>query len=196
MVPHICERYADNKITIVSPDTGGMKRAEQAGQFLAKYLTRYTDGAPELDVAIRVEGMYKKRDKPNEVSEIRLIGDGESVRDATCILLDDMVDTGGSSIRAAQILRDAGAKHVVICAPHALFSRKCVDVFRNTKTTNGQRVVDEVLVTDTLPLRRGKGDLITVISVETLLAEAIRRICQGSGASLRDLLGFTGKFDH
>jgi phosphoribosylpyrophosphate synthetase len=71
-----------------------------------------------------------------------------------------------------------------------------VERFRNASTSNGERVIDEVLVTDTLPLRRGKGDLITVISVERLLAEAIRRIAQGGGASLRELLGFCGAFDN
>ena len=139
--------------------------------------------------------MYKRRDKPNEIAESRLIGDGESVRDATCILVDDMVDTGGSAIKAAESLRAYGAKSVVICATHALFSKRCVDLFRNTKTATGQRVVDEVLVTDTLPLRRGRGDLITVVSVETLLAEAIKRICRGDAASLRELAGFCGNFE-
>jgi len=197
MVPHICQKYGTGKITVVSPDAGGMRRAEAAGQLLARHLVKLSsDSDPALDVAIRVEGMYKRRDKPNEVAESRLIGDGESVRGATCILVDDMIDTGGSSVKAAQLLRSYGAKHVVVCATHPIFSGACVERFRNASTSNGERVIDEVLVTDTLPLRRGKGDLITVISVERLLAEAVRRIAQGGGASLRELLGFCGTFDN
>ena len=196
MVHHICKKYGSGKITVVSPDAGGMQRAVNASHLLARHLTMVSaSGEPVLDTPIRVEGMYKRRDKPNEIAESRLIGDGESVRDATCILVDDMVDTGGSAIKAAESLRAYGAKSVVICATHALFSKRCVDLFRNTKTATGQRVVDEVLVTDTLPLRRGRGDLITVVSVETLLAEAIKRICRGDAASLRELAGFCGNFE-
>ena len=196
MVNHIATKYGSGKITVVSPDAGGMTRAVNASGLLARHLTmRASRGDSVSDSPIRVEGMYKRRDRPNEVSESQLIGDGESVRDATCILVDDMLDTGGSALKAAKSLREYGAKNVVICATHALFSKQCVDLFRNTTTSDGRRIVDEVIVTDTLPLTRGKGDLITVVSVETLLAEAIKRICRGDAASLRELSGFCGSFD-
>ncbi len=196
MVNHIAAKYGGGKITVVSPDAGGMTRAVNASGLLARHLAIKTAQGDALTSSpIRVEGMYKRRDRPNEVAESRLIGDGESVRDATCILVDDMLDTGGSALKAAKSLREYGAKNVVICATHALFSKQCVDMFRNTMTTDGKRVVDEVIVTDTLPLSRGKGDLITVVSVETLLAEAIKRICRGDAASLRELSGFCGSFD-
>lgn len=197
MVPHLAERYGKGKITIVSPDAGGMKRAEAAGQVLARHLSRFSEEEGYvIDGEIRVEGMYKRRDKPGHVAESKLIGDGDSVRDATCILVDDMIDTGGSSITAAKLLRASGAKNIVLCATHPIFSKRCVERFRATVSDSGARVIDEVVVTDTLPLQRGKGSLITVISIETLLAEAIRRICRGGGASLRELQGFTGSFDH
>jgi ribose-phosphate pyrophosphokinase len=197
MVPHLAERYGDTKITIVSPDAGGMKRAEAAGQVLARHLSRFSDQEGHtIDAEIRVEGMYKRRDKPGHVAESKLIGDGDSVRDATCILVDDMIDTGGSSVTAAKLLRASGARNIVLCATHPIFSKQCVERFRTATSDKGDRLIDEVVVTDTIPLRRGKGDLITVISVETLLAEAIRRVCKGAGASLRELQGFTGSFDH
>jgi ribose-phosphate pyrophosphokinase len=197
MVPHLAERYGKGKITIVSPDAGGMKRAEAAGQVLARHLARFSeDDGYVIDAEIRVEGMYKRRDKPGHVAESKLIGDGDSVRDATCILVDDIIDTGGSSITAAKLLRASGAKNIVLCATHPIFSKQCVERFRTTTCDSGERLIDEVVVTDTIPLRRGTGDLITVISVETLLAEAIRRVCKGAGASLRELQGFTGSFDH
>lgn len=197
MVPHLAERYGNSKIAIVSPDAGGMKRAEAAGQVLARYLSRFTeDEGHTIDTEIRVEGMYKRRDKPGQVAESKLIGDGDSVRGATCILVDDMIDTGGSSIKAAELLRASGASKIVLCATHPIFSKQCVERFRSATNETGARLIDEVVVTDTVPLRRGKGDLITVISVESLLAEAIRRICKGAGASLRELQGFTGSFEH
>ena len=197
MVPHLAQRYGDSKITIVSPDAGGMKRAEAAGQVLARHLSRFSeDEGLTIDAEIRVEGMYKRRDRPGHVAESKLIGDGDSVRGATCILVDDMIDTGGSSITAAKLLRASGAKNIVLCATHPIFSKQCVERFRAATSDAGGRLIDEVVVTDTVPLRRGKGELITVISVESLLAEAIRRICKGAGASLRELQGFTGSFDH
>ncbi len=197
MVPHLAKRYGSSKIAIVSPDAGGMKRAEAAGEALARHLSRFSEEEGyTIDAEIRVEGMYKRRDKPGHVAESKLIGDGDSIRGATCILVDDMIDTGGSSIKAAQLLRSSGAKNIVLCATHPIFSKQCVENFRKAPDDGGGRLIDEVVVTDTIPLRRGQGDLITVISVETLLAEAIRRICSGAGASLRELQGFTGSFDN
>lgn len=186
-VPHLAKRYGSDKIAVVSPDAGGMRRAEQAGDLLARYLGR--DGR-DSDSLIRVEGMYKRRERANEVAESRLIGDGDSIRGATCILIDDILDTGGSALKAAKTLREHGATKVVICATHGLFSRNSVQMFRNARDTSGKRIVDEIVVTDTLPLKRGAGDLITVVSVKNLLAEAIRRICAGNAESLRELQGF------
>jgi ribose-phosphate pyrophosphokinase len=186
-IPHLAKRYSGDKLAVVSPDSGGMKRAEKGAELLSRYLA---NNVGERDAAIGVECMYKRRERANEVAESRLTGDGDSIRGATCILIDDILDTGGSALKAAKTLRSYGASKVVVCATHGLFSRNGVSMFRNAVDTEGKRIVDEIVVTDTLPLRRAKGDLITVVSVQPLLAEAIRRICAGNAESLRELKGF------
>lgn len=186
-IPHLAKRYGNDKLAVVSPDSGGMKRAEKGAEALSRYLAN-TFG--ERDSAIGVECMYKRRERANEVAESRLTGDGDSIKGATCILIDDILDTGGSALKAAKTLRSYGASKVIVCATHGLFSRNGVSMFRNAVDKDGNRFVDEIVVTDTLPLRRAKGDLITVVSVQPLLAEAIRRICAGNAESLRELKGF------
>jgi ribose-phosphate pyrophosphokinase len=196
MVPHLVTKYGSDKITLVSPDAGGMSRVVAASQILSRYIVRMDSSESlEGESPIRIEGMYKRRARPNEVAEMRFIGDGDGARDATCILVDDIYDTGGSALTAARALRDAGAKRVVICMTHPIFSKGGLENCRASQWDDGSPLVHEIVTTDSLPLRRAQGDLVTVVSSQSLLAEAIRRICCGQAASLRELQGFCGLTD-
>lgn len=138
---------------VVSPDVGGVVRARA----LAKRLD-------DADLAI----IDKRRPRPNEAQVMNIIGEVEG---RTCILVDDMVDTGGTLCQAADALKENGAGRVVAYCTHAVLSGAAVDRIEAS-------ALDELVVTDTIPLdRRGAAcTRIRVLSVAELLAESIRRI--------------------
>jgi ribose-phosphate pyrophosphokinase len=145
------QKYAE--MIVVSPDVGGVVRARA----LAKRLD-------DADLAI----IDKRRPRPNESKVMNIIGDVEG---KNCVLVDDMVDTAGTLCQAAQALKDEGAKRVVAYITHAVLSGPAVE--RISKS-----VLDELVVTDTVPLRdeaRGCAK-IRQLSVAGLLAETMRRI--------------------
>ena len=145
------QRY-ENMI-VVSPDVGGVVRARA----LAKQLD-------DVDLAI----IDKRRPRANEVKVMNIIGE---VRDRTCILIDDLVDTAGTLCQAAEALKEQGAKKVIAYITHPVLSGKAVE--RISKSA-----LDELVVTDTIPLSvAAQGcQRIRVLSVAGLLAETIRRI--------------------
>ena len=142
----------DNMV-VVSPDVGGVVRARA----LAKRLD-------DAELAI----IDKRRPRPNESKVMNIIGE---VKGKTCVMIDDMVDTAGTLCQAAQALKDEGAKRVVAYITHPVLSGNAVD--RISKS-----VLDEIVVTDTIPLRPDAQACrkIRQLSVSGLLAETIRRI--------------------
>jgi ribose-phosphate pyrophosphokinase len=145
------QRYEN--IVVVSPDVGGVVRARA----LAKQLD-------DVDLAI----IDKRRPRANEVKVMNIIGD---VKDRSCVLIDDLVDTAGTLCQAAEALKDQGARRVVAYITHPVLSGKAVERI-------GSSQLDELVVTDTIPLSaaaKGCGR-IRVLSVAALLAETIRRI--------------------
>lgn len=138
---------------IVSPDIGGVVRARA----IAKQ-------ADDLDLAI----IDKRRPQPNESRVMNVIGD---VAGRTCIMVDDIVDTAGTLCAAAEALKDQGASKVVAYITHPVLSGTAVE--RIT-----QSALDEVVVTDTIPLGEAAAgcDRIVQLSLDRLLAEAIRRV--------------------
>jgi ribose-phosphate pyrophosphokinase len=138
---------------VVSPDVGGVVRARA----LAKRLN-------DVDMAI----IDKRRPRANESQVMNIIGD---VRGKTCILVDDMVDTAGTLCQAAQALKDRGGEHVVAYITHPVLSGAAVE--RISKS-----VLDELVVTDTIPLSPAAAACrkIRQVSVAGLLAETMRRI--------------------
>ena len=144
------QRY-DNLI-VVSPDVGGVVRARA----LAKRL--------ESDLAI----IDKRRPKANVSEVMNVIGE---VRDRTCVIMDDMVDTAGTLVKAAQVLKEEGATKVVAYCTHPVLSGSAV------ARINGSDL-DELVVTDTIPLREDAqaSPKIRQLSVAALLAETILRI--------------------
>ena len=143
--------YAD--MVVVSPDVGGVVRARA----LAKRLD-------DAELAI----IDKRRPRPNESKVMNIIGE---VQGKTCVMIDDMVDTAGTLCQAAQALKDEGAKRVVAYITHAVLSGNAVERIEKS-------VLDEMVVTDTIPLGAAAQQCrkIRQLSVAGLLAETIRRI--------------------
>ncbi|HKE44846.1 MAG TPA: ribose-phosphate pyrophosphokinase [Steroidobacteraceae bacterium] len=140
-------------MVVVSPDVGGVVRARA----LAKRLD-------DADLAI----IDKRRPRPNESKVMNIIGE---VKDKTCVMIDDMVDTAGTLAQAAQALKDEGATRVVAYITHPVLSGNAVEKISKS-------VLDEIVVTDTIPLRADAQACrkIRQLSVAGLLAETIRRI--------------------
>jgi ribose-phosphate pyrophosphokinase len=147
---------------VVSPDVGGVVRARA----LAKRLG-------DMDLAI----IDKRRPKANEARVMNIIGD---VDGRSCVLVDDLVDTAGTLCQAAKALKDKGALKVVAYCTHAVLSGLAVDNISGS-------VLDELVVTDTIPLRQEavECEKIRQLGIADMLAETIRRIsCQESVSSL------------
>ena len=138
-----------NNLPFASPDTGGTRRAGSYAKFF------------HTDFVI----CYKHRSKPNEITKMALVGDVEG---RNVILLDDIVDTGGTLCKAAGIIMDNGATSVRAMVTHPILSSKAVEQIEASALT-------ELIVTDTIPLKR-ESPKIKVISTADLFAEVIRRL--------------------
>lgn len=146
-------------LVVVSPDVGGVARARA----FAKKL----DDAP---LAI----IDKRRQAHNVAEVMNLIGD---VAGKTAVLVDDMIDTGGTISEGAKLLREQGARQVYACATHAVFSPPAVD-----RLASG--LFEEVIVTNTIPVpEENRFKQLTVLSVANLLGETIWRIHEDSSVS-------------
>ncbi len=146
-------------IVVVSPDVGGVARARA----FAKKL----DEAP---LAI----IDKRRQSHNIAEVLNLIGD---VRGKTAVLVDDMIDTAGTILEGARLLRREGARQVYACVTHAVFSEPAI-----SRLSSG--VFEEVIVTNTIPVpEENRFEQLTVLSVANLIGEAIWRIHEDSSVS-------------
>ncbi len=151
---YVQARYASDDITVVSPDTGRVRVAEQWADRLG--------GTPLAFV-------HKTRDPmvPNQVVANRVVGD---VQGRTCILVDDMIDTGRTIVRASEVLYDAGAADVVVVATHGVLSPPATELLAASK-------VSEVVITNTLPIRPAQDfPKLTVLSIAPMIATAIRAV--------------------
>jgi len=146
-------------IVIVSPDAGGVERARA-------YAKRLTASLAFID---------KRRESPNVSQVMNIIGD---VSGLTAVLVDDIVDTGGTLVRAAYALFEKGAKTVYACCTHPVLSGQAVKILMESP-------IEEMIVTDTIPLREEAKACpkIKVFSISSLLAEAIRRIYEDESVS-------------
>jgi len=156
----IWRRYSNKDMIIVSPDVGGVARARA----IAKQL----DNA---DLAI----IDKRRPEANVSEVMNIIGD---VAGKTCVLVDDMVDTAGTLCKAAAALKENGAKKVVAYCTHPVLSGNALDNIRNS-------VLDELVVTDTIPLTEAAKQIskIRVLSIAGLLADTIYRLDNNESVS-------------
>ena len=153
-LPLIC-RYIKNKniedLCVVSPDHGGATRARKMSE--------------ALDCPIAI--IDKRRPKPNVAEVMGIIGD---VAGKNCVLIDDMIDTAGTIVAGAQVLKEKGAKDVYIACTHGVLSGPAVDRLKDC-------VAKEVIITDTIAIPEEKRfDKLVQISVAELLAYTIESI--------------------
>jgi ribose-phosphate pyrophosphokinase len=164
LAEYINTKTERNNITVVSPDSGRVRVAEKWTDIL---------GSP---LAI----IHKRRDPdvPNEVKMFEVVGE---VKGRTCVLVDDMIDTGGTIVKAAETLFDNGAKEVIVTATHGILSSGANERLQNSRIT-------EVVITDTLPIaEESRFEKLTILSVAPLLATAVREVFrEGSVTSLFD----------
>jgi len=147
-VNYIKSKNLKNPI-IASPDIGGVARARQYADKLG------------YDLVI----VDKKREKANESQVMNIIGD---VKGKDVILVDDMVDTAGTLVKAAEVLKEKGANSVMACCTHGVLSGPAYE-----RVENG--VLDELVISDTIPTKKN-AKKITVLTASSIIGEAIRRI--------------------
>ena len=154
-LPYIHKLNLDN-ITIASPDMGGSKRAYAYSKFL------------ESEVVI----CYKQRLKANEVSSMELIGD---VKNKNVIIVDDMIDTGGTLTKAADLMMEKGAISVRAICTHPILSGNAYDKIEKS-------ALKELIVSDTIPLKRASSK-IKVVSCAPLFADVMHKVQNNTSIS-------------
>jgi ribose-phosphate pyrophosphokinase len=163
LADHVWEKYRGQPLAVVSPDAGRIKVAERWSARLG--------GAPLAFIH-----KTRRTDRPNEVAANRVVGD---VSGRLCVLVDDMIDTGGTIVKASEALMKDGAAGVVVAATHAILSDPAVDLLKNCPA-------QEVVVTNTLPVPQDRVfDKLTQLSIGPLVARAIREVFEdGSVTSM------------
>lgn len=149
-------------LTVVSPDAGGVERAD--------YFRSYIKRTLKLDTNMAI--MSKKRAEANKIESMELVG---CVKDTDCIIVDDIVDTAGTLVMAAKILKENGAKRVFACATHGLLNSPAVKRIEES-------CIEKLIITNTVPLPKDKeSPKIMQVSIASSIAEAIRRVhCEES----------------
>ena len=154
LTDYVKQKYGDQQLAVVSPDAGRIKVAERWSARLG--------GVP-------LAFIHKTRDinRPNETVANRVVGE---VSGKICVLTDDIIDTGGTIVKAAEAIMADGAAGVIIAATHAILSDPAVDRLKNSPAV-------EVIVTNTLPVTEDKQfDKLTTLSIAPMLAQAIREV--------------------
>lgn len=159
LVDYVRARFSLENLVIVSPDAGGVERARSF--------------AKKLQCSIAI--IDKRREAANVSQIMNVIGE---VNNKDTIILDDMIDTGGTTIQAAGALKEKGAKRVVGACTHAVLSDSAVDKVNES-------VIEELIVTNTIPLnsKKERCGKLTVLSIAPLIGEAIKRIHEESSIS-------------
>ncbi len=153
-----------SQVTVVAPDAGRVRVCE-----------RWTD---RLNCPLAIIHKRRDPDVANKVKVLEVVG---QVSGRTCILVDDMIDTGATIANAAETLFEQGATQVIVAATHGVLSGPAVDLLKNS-------AISEVVVTNTLPIQADKQfDKLTVLSIAPLIARAITEVySEGSVTSLFD----------
>ncbi len=160
LTDYIKEKYSLDNLCVVSPDAGRVKTAEKWANTLGDAPMAFVHKTRDIDAA-------------NQVVSNRVVGD---VSGKDCILMDDMIDTGGTIAGAVGVLKDAGAKSVLIATTHGVFS----DPARERLSQCG---AEEVITTDTLPQSTEGWDNLTVLSIAPLLAKTIHEIFENGSVT-------------
>jgi len=153
LINYLRKRVEGRRVSVVSPDAGGVERARAFARRL------------NANLAI----IDKRRRRASEVAEMQLVGE---VRDTIAVLVDDMIDTAGTITEAAKVVAAADAAEVVACATHPILSDPACERLNRSN-------IKEVITTNTIPLRpkaQAELTILKVLSVAGLIAEAVRRI--------------------
>ena len=160
-IPYIAKLNLQN-LMIVSPDAGGVERAKN-----------FMSGLKAQGLNSHLAIIVKERIKAGEVSGMSLVG---NVEGSDVVIVDDICDTAGTLCKAAKELKEKGAKKVIACITHPVFSSPALERI-------GASEIDELVVTDTVAFREKVPDNITLLSIAPLLAEAISRTHEGKSLS-------------
>tara|TARA_B100000427_G_scaffold309086_1_gene297802 strand:- start:232 stop:1164 length:933 start_codon:yes stop_codon:yes gene_type:complete len=156
---HIKKKIKSNNLICVAPDVGGTARARALGKM--------------LNVGLAI--VDKRRPAPGKSQVMNVIGD---VNNKTCIIVDDIIDSGGTIVNAAKILKEKGAKDVHVYVSHGVLSGSAVDKIKNSKIKN-------LVITDTIDNSKKvqKAKNIEILSISNLVGEAIKRISNSTSVS-------------
>ena len=156
---HVKKKIKSKNLICVAPDVGGTERARALGKM--------------LNVGLAI--VDKRRPKQGQSQVMNIIGD---VKGKTCILVDDIIDSGGTIVNAAKALKDRGAKEVYVYITHGVLSGEAVKKIKNS-------VIKNLVITDTIDnMNRVKGAKnIEVLSISSLMGEAIKRISNSTSVS-------------
>ncbi len=153
LADHVAATFGTENLTVVSPDSGRVRVADI--------------WADRLGTPLAIVHKRRDPDRPNQVQVNEIVG-GVEGRD--CLLVDDMIDTGGTILAAAKALKANGAKRVIVAATHGVFSHPAVERLSDP-------VIDSVVVTNTLPITPDKEFAnLTVLSIAPLIAKAIAAV--------------------
>ena len=156
---HAKKKIKSKNLICVAPDVGGTERARSLGKL--------------LNVGLAI--VDKRRPKPGQSQVMNIVGD---VKGKTCIIVDDIIDSGGTIVNAARALKDRGAKEVYVYITHGVLSGEAVKKIKNS-------VIKNLVITDTIDnISRTKGAKnIEVLSISSLMGEAIKRISNSTSVS-------------
>ena len=156
---HAKKKIKNKNIICVAPDVGGTERARALGKL--------------LNVGLAI--VDKRRPKPGQSQVMNVIGD---VKGKTCVIVDDIIDSGGTIVNAAKVLKDRGAKEVYVYITHGVLSGEAVKKIKNS-------VIKNLVITDTIDnndkIKGAKN--IEVLPISGLMGEAIKRISNSTSVS-------------
>ena len=156
---HVKKRIKSKKIICVAPDVGGTERARALGKL--------------LNVGLAI--VDKRRPKPGQSQVMNVIGD---VKNQTCVIVDDIIDSGGTIVNAAKALKQRGAKEVYVYITHGVLSGEAVKKIKNS-------VIKNLVITDTIDNSQKTKNVknIEVLPISSLMGEAIKRISNSTSVS-------------
>ena len=156
---HVRKRIKSKKIICVAPDVGGTERARALGKL--------------LNVGLAI--VDKRRPKPGQSQVMNVIGD---VKNQTCVIVDDIIDSGGTIVNAAKALKQRGAKEVYVYITHGVLSGEAVKKIKNS-------VIKNLVITDTIDNSQKTRNVknIEVLQISSLMGEAIKRISNSTSVS-------------
>jgi ribose-phosphate pyrophosphokinase len=165
LADHLAE-LIDEDVVIVSPDAGGVRLADKWAEHFREF----------HGLSTQVAFLHKKRprDRRNESETLAVVGE---VEDKTCIVVDDMIDTGGTLTNGAESLLEAGAREVYAAATHAVLSDPAVDRIKNSP-------IRQVVVTNTLPVTPDKEiDKLMLLSIAPVIAQTVKAVFEEASVS-------------